>query len=423
MDAQPLRSAAIIAVGSELLGTHRVDTNSLFLTGELERLGIELRGKSVVGDERLELASLLQHWLDRVDLVIFTGGLGPTDDDLTREVVSDVLQRPLEEDSTIVERIERRFARRGLRMPEPNRKQAQVPRGARVLENPDGTAPGLLVEHRDQVIVLLPGPPREMQPMIRQLARDFLEQRAGAERIYRACLFVSGRTESHVEEVAQPIYSRWRDADPRIETTILASPGQIELHVSVRHTDPVAGEKIVLEARDTLARALGPDVFSVDGRAMEEVVGDLLREGALTIGVAESCTGGLLTSRLTDIPDSSAYVLASVVAYSNDAKVVLAGVPAELIEAHGAVSEAVAVALAEGIRARGGARIGVGVTGIAGPGGGTASKPVGTVCVAVIGPDGSARVRTHSFPGGRAQIKFSASQAALDMVRRLALEG
>jgi nicotinamide-nucleotide amidase len=418
-ESQPLRSAAVIAVGSELLGIGRIDSNSLFLAGELDALGIELRGKSVVGDDRLEIASLFQHWLDRVDLVVFTGGLGPTDDDLTRDVVAEVLQRPLEEDAAIVERIAQRFARRGMRMPEVNRKQAQVPRGATVLENPNGTAPGLLIGHRDQLVILLPGPPREMQPMVKGLAAGILNARAGNERIYRASLFITGRSESHVEEIAQPIYSRWRAADRPIETTILASPGQIELHVCVRHTDPVAGRQTAVDARDELARAVGADVFSLDERTMEEVVGELLRERALTIAVAESCSGGLLTSRLTDVPGSSAYVLAAVVAYSNAAKVALAGVPDDLIAAHGAVSEAVAVALAEGVRAIGGASIGVGVTGIAGPGGGSPEKPVGTVCVAVVGPDGTARVRTFWFPGGRAQIKFFATQAALDMVRRL----
>ena len=422
-DPAPLRSAAIIAVGSELLGTDRVDTNSLSLAGVLSALGVELRGKAVVGDRHHDIAELFRHWLERVDLVIFTGGLGPTDDDLTREVVSDVLQRPLDEDAAIVERIAQRFARRGMRMPDVNRKQAQVPRGAVVLANPNGTAPGLLLEDRGRVVVLLPGPPREMQPMMQQLAAGPLKARAGAERIYRASLYITGRSESHVEEIAQPIYSRWRDRDPPIETTILASPGQIELHVSVRHADPVAGEKLVVDARDELARALGPDVFSLDGRPMEEIVGALLHERALTIAVAESCTGGLLTSRLTDVPGSSAYVLASVVAYSNDAKVSLAGVDPALIQAHGAVSEPVAVALADGVRARAAAHIGVGVTGIAGPGGGTPAKPVGTVCAAVVGAAGVARVRTFTFPGGRAQIKFHATQGALDLVRRMLLEG
>lgn len=418
---EPLRSAAVIAVGSELLGIGRIDTNSLFLAGALGELGIDLRGKSVVGDDRAEIISTFRYWLDRVDVVIFSGGLGPTDDDLTREVVAEVLQRPLDEDAAIVERIAARFARRGLRMPEVNRKQAQVPRGATVLDNPNGTAPGLFIEDGSRVVILLPGPPRELQPMMRQLAGGLLGARAGAERIYRASLYITGRSESHVEEIAQPIYASWRDTQPPIDTTILASPGQIELHLAVRHADPVTGEKLVRDGRDALARALGPDVFSLDGRAMEEVVGELLRERGLSIAVAESCTGGLVTSRLTDVPGSSEYVLASVVAYRNAAKVDLVGVPADVIAAHGAVSEPVAVAMAEGIRDRCGASFGVGVTGIAGPGGGTPAKPVGTVCISVMGPSGPALVRTFAFVGGRAQVKFFASQAAMDMVRRMIL--
>lgn len=417
----PLASAAIIAVGSELLGSTRVDSNSLFIADELAALGIPLRAKAVVGDEPAELASMFRHFLQRVDVVVFTGGLGPTDDDVTREVVAEVLGIPLLADAAILERISQRFARRGLRMPEVNRKQAMVPRGATVLDNPNGTAPGLALEHGHRVVILLPGPPRELQPMMQQLARGLLASRAGPERIFRAMLFVTGRSESHVEEIAQPLYSRWRDANPPIETTILASPGQIELHLSTRHHDAELGTRMVIDARDTLATALGSDVFSTDGRSMEQIVGELLTQQRMTIAIAESCTGGLLMSRLTDVPGSSAYLNGGVVAYSNDVKVALANVPPGLIEAHGAVSEPVAAALADGIRARANATIGVGVTGIAGPGGGTPAKPVGTVCIAVVAGDGLAKVRSFSFPGARTQIKFFASQAALDMVRRVLL--
>lgn len=417
-DPPPLRTAEIIAVGSELLGSARIDTNSLFLADRLAALGIELRAKAVVGDHRQNLASVFAQARSRTDLVILTGGLGPTDDDLTREVVADVLGLELEEDASIVGRIQERFARRGLRMPEVNRRQAMVPRGAIAIDNPNGTAPGLLIETGQQVIVLLPGPPREMQPMIEGLLAGPLLTRAGRERLYRASLFVTGRSESHVEEVVQPIYSRWRTATPPIETTILASPGMIELHLLLRGEDADAARRRVEDARDELAAALGPDVFCTDGRLLEQVVGDLLRARGLTIAAAESCTGGLFMSRLTDVPGSSIYALAGVIAYSNEAKTLLAGVSPALIDAHGAVSEPVAVALAEGIQARVGASLGVGITGIAGPGGATATKAVGTVVVALAGLDRGACVRTFSFPGGRAQVKFQASQAALDMIRR-----
>jgi nicotinamide-nucleotide amidase len=417
--APQLRSAAVIAVGSEMLGSTRLDTNSLVIADRLAALGIELRAKSVVGDRSDDLAALFRQALSRFDLVVLTGGLGPTDDDLTREVVAGVLGLPLAEDPAIVERIASRFSRRGLRMPAINRKQAMVPRGAVVIDNPNGTAPGLLLEHEGRVVLLMPGPPREMGPMLDVLTAGPLRSRASDERLYRTTMFIAGRTESHVEERVQPIYSTWRDTTPPIETTILASPGQIELHLTLRSRDAGAAERQLADACEALREALGDDVFSTDGRSMEEIVGAALREGGLTIAAAESCTGGLMLSRLTDVAGSSEYVIGGAVAYGNQAKTALAGVPEELIRAHGAVSEPVAVALAEGIKARLGADVGVGITGIAGPGGGSAHKPVGTVAIAVVAPRGPARVRTFRFPGGRAQIKFQASQSALDMVRRV----
>jgi nicotinamide-nucleotide amidase len=417
LDQPPLSTAEVIAVGSELLGEHRLDTNSLFLAGRLGDLGIELRAKSVVGDDRVRLRDVFLAALSRADLVILTGGLGPTDDDLTREVVSDALGRRMQEDATIVERIAARFARRGLLMPDVNRRQAMVPEGARVLDNPNGTAPGLIIEHDTHVVVLLPGPPRELQPMFERLCEPLLAPRTGRWRIYRETLFVAGRGESHVEEIAQPIYSRWTKESPPIETTILAVPGQVELHLTLRSTTDASAIRL-RAARDELMAALGRDVFSTDGRSMEQIVGELLRDRGLTISAAESCTGGLLMTRLTDVPGSSAYVLGGAVTYSNELKTVLADVPANLIEAHGAVSEPVAAALADGIRARTGAALGVGITGIAGPGGATAEKPVGTVVIALTGDGLPARVRTFSFVGGRPQVRFQATQSALDMVRR-----
>jgi nicotinamide-nucleotide amidase len=413
-----LDTAEIIAVGSELLGSSRLETNSLVLADCLGRLGIELRAKAVVGDSRRDVAERLRQALARVDLVILTGGLGPTDDDVTRDAVADALERPMREDPAIVDKIERRFARRGLQMPSVNRRQAMIVQGAVVLDNPNGTAPGQLIEHDGRVVVLLPGPPRELRPMMEQLAEGALASHLGRERLFRTTLYVTGRTESHVEEATQPIYSAWLRESPPIETTVLASPGQIELHFVTRSADADAAQRALARAREQILSVLGSDVFSVDGRSMEQIVGSLLLERGLTISAAESCTGGLMMSRLTDVPGSSAYVLGGVVAYSNDLKVDLASVTPELIEAHGAVSEPVAVALAEGIRARTGSSIGVGITGIAGPSGGTPHKPVGMVCVAIVAPDGAARVRTALLVGDRRMVKVQATQLALDMVRR-----
>ena len=385
-------------------------------------LGIDLRIKSVVGDERSDLAAVLAQALDRTDVVVLTGGLGPTDDDLTRDVVAEVLGLPMDVDETIVAKIRARFERRGLEMPEVNRRQAQVPRGALVLDNPNGTAPGLLIDHAGrrgrQIVILLPGPPRELQPMFEALCAGPLQERAGRERSYSTSLFITGRGESHVEQMAQPVYSRWRQSTPPISTTILAAMGQIELHLTVRETDEARAAATLAAARDELLAVIGQDVYSTDGRMMEEVVGALLTSRRYTIAAAESCTGGLLMSRLTDVPGSSAYVRAAVVAYAYEDKTALLGVPAELLAAHGAVSEPVAIAMAEGIRDRTRADVAIGITGIAGPGGGTDAKPVGTVVIAVLVPERPAYVRTYSFVGGRTMVKFQASQAALDRVRR-----
>ena len=414
---RPLDSAAIIAVGSELLTPTRLDTNSLAITAALNALGIALRTKTVVGDIREDLSAAVREALARVDLVVLCGGLGPTDDDLTREAVADVLGRPLEEDAAIVDRLRARFASRRLEMPEINRRQAMVPRGAHIVANPNGTAPGLYIEEGDKIIVLLPGPPRELQPMIQGIARDRLEPRAGATRMFAGVVRTTGLSESHAEQLAHPVYKRWRAAHLPIEVTTLAAPASIDFHVTVRAGDRESGERALVASLEELRAVFGDHAYASDARGMEHVVGDLLRERGYTIAAAESCTGGLLTSRLTDVPGSSAYVERSVVVYSNAAKTALLGVPAALIEGYGAVSEPVASAMAGGIRERAGTTIGIGITGIAGPDGGTAEKPVGTVAIAVDGPWGC-RVRTRVFPGGREQVKFFATQAALDDVRR-----
>lgn len=420
--SRQLARAEIIAIGSELLGNSRLDTNSLHLAERLATLGIELRSKTVVGDNRAEVGEHLQRALDRVDLVILTGGLGPTDDDVTRDALADVIGRPLVEHADIVERLQQRFARRNLKMPEVNRRQALVIDGGVVLDNPNGTAPGQMVDVGDKLVILLPGPPRELKPMIDALVAGALAERVGPERLYRTTIFTVGRGESHVEELVQPVYSKWLQSTPPIETTILAAPGQIELHLLTRSSDADAARAALDRARDEILAVLGADAFSIDGRSMEEIVGQLLLDRSLTIAAAESCTGGLMMSRLTDVPGSSAYVAGGVVVYSNELKVELAGVPAALIEKHGAVSEPVAFALAEGVRSRTGASIAVGITGIAGPSGGTPEKPVGTVAVAVASAFAPTRSRLFWLYGTRTMIKFQAAQMGLDMVRRLLQE-
>lgn len=411
-------NAEIIAVGSEMLTPWRQDTNSLFITERLNTIGIDVRLRAVVGDDRERLGRVFLHALERADLVVLTGGLGPTDDDVTREVVAAALNRPLVEREDLTEAIRRRFASRNLVMPEINRRQAMVPEGADVLPNANGTAPGLWLEHGSAIIVLLPGPPREMKPMVEQLIVDRLAGRAGGTQIFRRVVKVTGRSESHAEEAVQPAYRAWSRNGWPIDATILAAFGQIELHLSISEPDSQKAGRILDQAVADLQTALGADIFSIDGRQLEEVVGTLLREQDLRIALAESCTGGLTTARLTDVPGSSAYVERGVVVYSNASKTELLGVPAALIEEAGAVSEHVAVAMAQGVRDKAGVDVGVGITGIAGPGGGTPEKPVGTVVIAVA-RRGGATVRTFRLLGGRDQIRFQASQAALDMVRRL----
>ena len=419
----PIVSAAIIAVGSELLTPAKIDTNSLFITEQLNILGIDVKAKAVVGDERAQLEHVFRSFLARADLVVFCGGLGPTDDDLTREAVASVLDRPLAEDEAITAHLRARFASRNLPMPMPesNRRQAMVPLGGRVIPNPKGSAPGLWIDHDDRLVLLLPGPPRELRPMLSELREGPLKARSAGVSLLRRVVRVAGRIESHVDEAMHPLYQEWERATPPIAATILAVLGSIELHISTRAASREAAAIALESAVAQTVAILGADVYSTDGRLLEAVVGDLLVERGLRIGVAESCTGGLIASRLTDISGSSRYVDQAVVVYSNEAKTELLGVPPDLLREHGAVSEPAALAMAQGIKARARAGVGVGVTGIAGPTGGTPEKPVGTVVVSAV-TDAESRVRTFRFFGEREQVKFQASQAALDMVRRMLRE-
>ena len=408
--------ACILAVGSEMLTPFRVDTNSLFVTEQLNTIGVDVRMKAVVGDDVDELTAILRGALEWSDVIVLTGGLGPTEDDITRDAIARVLNLSMSEDEAVVSRIRDRFSRRGLTMPDINRRQGMVPRGAVLLENANGTAPGLWLERGRTAIVLLPGPPREMKPMFEAVVRDRLAPRAGGRGLFRRVIKITGRTESDVDATVQPIYGRWASQDVPISTTILAVLGQIELHLTAMAADRASADRALDAAVHELHAALGEAVYSVDGLGLEAVVAGLLTKGHLTIATAESCSGGLLSSRLTDVPGSSAYMQQGVICYSNESKTALTGVPPSLIEADGAVSEPVASAMATGIRARAGTDVGVGITGIAGPTGGTPEKPVGTVAIAVSALD-EQRVHTFQFFGSRDLVKFQSSQAALNMLR------
>lgn len=408
--------AAVVAVGSELLTPFRLDTNSLWLAGQLDELGIRLVVKFVVPDRHESVVLALRRALDDADLVLTSGGLGPTDDDLTREAVAEVLGLPLAEDAAVLATIESRFASRGVAMPEINRRQAAVLAGAAVLANPTGSAPGQWVDAGGRIVVLLPGPPRELQPMFTTEVRPRLVPRGGRP-LVRRVVKIAGRAESQVEEQVRAFYGRWQMARPAVEATILASPGVIELHVSAADAPDRPARPVIEAAVDDIRSALGTAVFSDDGASLEEVVGALLDRDSRTIALAESCTGGLVAAALTSVPGSSRWVRGGVVAYDNDVKVGSLGVDSGLLETHGAVSAPVAEAMARGVRERQGADVGVAITGIAGPDGGSAEKPIGTVWIAVDGRD--CRVRRYRFPGDRQTIRRHAVSAALELVRQV----
>jgi nicotinamide-nucleotide amidase len=404
--------AEIIAVGSELLTPDRIDTNSLFLTEELNKLGIEVLRKTIVGDRRELLAEAFRDALQRVPVVIASGGLGPTEDDLTRETVAELLNRRLQRNDAVVRAIEARFRSFKREMPAVNLRQAMVPEGAEVLENPRGTAPGLWLEDQGRMIALLPGPPRELKPLFFEQVLPRLERRSIGVRMFHRELRVTGLGESHVEERIRPIYTRYTD----VNTTILAVPGEIQIHLRRWSDNADESNRTLDEIGRGFEIALGDRIFAHAATPLEQVVAQLLIENHATIAAAESCTGGLLAERLTRIPGSSNYFLGGAVCYSNEMKTVWAGVPPELITSKGAVSSEVAVALAEGIRSSVRSTFGVGITGIAGPTGGSEEKPVGTVHIALASQIETKERLVH-LPGDRDGIRFYASQIALDMVR------
>ena len=405
--------AEIIAVGSELLTPYRLDTNSLYLTNKLNTLGIEVRFKTVVGDDRERLAAVFRAALGRSELVMLTGGLGPTLDDVNREVVAEVLGRPLREVAEIRRSIEERFARLGRTMAQNNLRQALVPEGAEWLENKKGTAPGLWLEQDGAKVILLPGPPHELEAMFESTCLPRLARLATGQRLRNRVYKVIGLPESEVDQRIAP-YMKER-TNPA--TTVLAVSGAIEVHLRARAATDQEADALLTELGDQIELALGDHVFSTRGETLEEVVGMYLVMKQKTVATAESCTGGLVSERLTRVPGSSSFFLGGAVCYSNDLKIKLAGVPPALIEAHGAVSKLVAQAMAEGIRHRTGASIGIGVTGIAGPSGGTPEKPVGLVYIS-LADDRGTQVREFRFPGDRERIRQWASQAALELIRR-----
>jgi len=406
-------SAEIIAVGSELLTPERTDTNSLWLTEKLNDIGIEVKLKTIVGDDEMRLEETIRDAVKRSDIVITTGGLGPTEDDLTRQISAKAIERPLVYHDEIEADLRTRFLRWGREMPEINKRQAFVIEGADVLPNPNGSAVGMLVRIGEKFLVVLPGPPRELQPMFEINVLQHLKEAAGEIFVKRKVLRVTGMGESMLDEAISPIYKAYAS----VQTSILFNKTEVEVQLAATATNEAEADETVNELAEKIADKLGPAVFSMNGETMEEVIGAMLTERGETVAFAESCTGGLIAERVTEVPGSSRYFMEGAVTYSNDAKVRTLGVRRETLEEFGAVSSQTAEEMAAGMRDRAGTDYAISVTGIAGPDGGTEEKPVGTVFLGLADADGT-RSKKFTFPGDRYLIRWRTSQAALDLLRR-----
>ncbi|HYK17145.1 MAG TPA: competence/damage-inducible protein A [Bryobacteraceae bacterium] len=401
--------AEIIAVGSELLTPQRLDTNSLYLTDQLNALGVEVVRKTVVGDERERLMDSILGAAARSQIVVLTGGLGPTEDDLTRDAVAEALGRPLEFNQAICDRIEEIFRRFGRKMVEINRRQAYVVSGAQVLSNDRGTAPGQWIEHNGVALMMLPGPPNELKSMFERECLPRLEKVLPVQSICTRQLRCVGIPESDLDQLISPVYKQY----PMLATTILAVSGEIHVFLRARSPRAEEAEAVVEEAFARVDALLGDRVYSRNGDSLEKVVGDLLRERRATLSVAESITGGLLGGRITAVPSSSDYYVGGFLAYSNEMKSSLLGVSREILAEHSAVSEPVAKAMAEGAKARTGSTHALSITGYAGPEGAN----VGLVFVGLATPDG-VEVRRVQLPGDRDRIRQFSTNTALDVLRR-----
>ena len=404
--------AEIIAVGSELLTPDKLDTNSLWLTDQFNVLGVEVVSKSVVGDDRRRLTDALRSAMARSQVIVMTGGLGPTEDDLTRDAASAALGRELVFHQEICDQIEERFRRFNRKMADINKRQAWVLDGAEVLPNERGTAPGQWY-HKDGIaLMLLPGPPSELKAMFEKQCRPRLEKLLPPQvirtRFYRSV----GLTESDLDQLIAPVYTRYTNP----ATTILAVSGEIHIHLRARCSTAEQAEAILEEVCGQIEPLLGDRIYSNNGDSLEKVVGDLLRKRNARLSVAESATGGLLGGRITSVPSSSDYFVGGFLTYNDQMKTELLGVPAEMIKEHTAVSAQVATAMAEGARQRTGAEFGLSITGYAGPDG----DKVGLVFIGLAGP-GGAEVRPVQFPGDRERIRAFSTNIALDLLRRALL--
>ena len=419
--------AEIIAAGSEMLTPFRQDTNSLYLTARLNELGVSVAFKTIVGDNFEHLTSAAKIAISRADIVVFSGGLGPTEDDLTREAVGAAMGLKLRRDTEILTGMYKRFAARRMTMPQNNSRQADVLDGAEVLENTNGSAPGQYIDtvvgrHR-KIVILLPGPPNELKAMYEAECRPRLAATLPERHMVKRMLRMALIPESQVDARTAPIYKQYTD----VETTILAGSGEIQLHFVCAKASGAEAQARVDELAEKIEQEMGEAIFSSHGESLEEVVLLMLGLRHMSLAAAESCTGGLLAERLTAVPGSSRYFLGGAVVYADRLKTTFAEVPEEMVRTQGPVSEAVARAMAEGIRRKTGAAVGVGITGIAGPGPGApgpdADKPIGLVYVAIsFAGESKTKVVELNLTGDRERIRLWASQHALEQLRRSLLE-
>jgi nicotinamide-nucleotide amidase len=412
MEVLPMR-AEIIATGSELLSGGVVDTNSVFLAEELLDIGIETAFKTIVGDDDKDMEDAIRTALERVDVMLVTGGIGPTEDDRTRKAIARVLKKRLVLSDDALKAVKAVFSAKGKAYPGANDRQALIPAGARLLGNPVGVAPGFMLVEDEKFIAVLPGVPAEMQAMFRENLRPALKEHFGGKAVIRRkVLHTCGLSESKVNELVQDILKQKRPA-----VGLTARETGVDIRIVAQEGNGARSRSSVERTESEVRKRLGDAVYGIDGQEMEEILGALLLQRKMTISVAESCTGGLIGGRITNVAGSSAYFERGVVTYSNAAKAELLGVPADLIERHGAVSRETAKAMAQGMRERAKTDLGLAVTGIAGPTGGTQEKPVGIVYIALASPDG-VTVNEHRLLGTRSQVRQRTAQMAMDMVRR-----
>ncbi|MBA3334740.1 MAG: competence/damage-inducible protein A [Acidobacteria bacterium] len=406
-------SAEIIAIGSELLTPTKTDTNSLWLTEKLNEIGIEVKLKIIVGDDELRLKETIKDAISRSDIVITTGGLGPTEDDITRKISAEAIGRKLIFREDILASISKKFLKMNREMPEINKRQAFIIEDGDVLPNPNGSAPGMAVEIDNKYLIILPGPPRELKPMFENFVLPKLKQTAGEIFVKRKVLRVTGMGESAIDEIIAPVYTQYKNP----QTSTLFNRSEVEIQLTAQGKNEDEADQMLKDLADKIVAKLGIAVFSVNGELMEEVVGRLLIESEKTLSVAESCTGGLIAQRLTEIPGSSKFFVEGVVAYANTAKIRTLNVPSDLIEKFGAVSAEVAEAMAKNLLEQSETDFAISVTGIAGPAGGTEEKPVGLVFIGYASQEEVKYIKLN-LPGDRHLIRWRASQAALDFLRR-----